>query len=132
MMWTEEEYADYLARQGKAPGKTPEKRRSKYNARKTWVDGICFDSAKEAGYYSSLKLLHRCGELDGFLYHGKMVVAEGKDMEQRAALYEPDFVLLYPDGHYEVVDVKGMETREFKLKIKVLRERYPRVTIRAE
>ena len=53
-------------------------------------------------------------------------------MEQRAALYEPDFVLLYPDGHYEVVDVKGMETREFKLKIKALRERYPRVVIRTE
>lgn len=30
MIWTEEEYADYLARKGKAPGKTPEKQRPKY------------------------------------------------------------------------------------------------------
>lgn len=132
MIWTEEEYADYLARQGKTIGKTPEKRRPKYGARKTWMDGICFDSAKEARYYASLKLLCRCGQLDGFLYHGKMVVAEGIDEKQRAALYEPDFVLLHPGEKYEVIDVKGMETKEFKLKIKALRERYPRVKIRTE
>ena len=36
----------------------PQKRRSKYNARKTTVDGIVFDSAKEAKRY---QLLMFCG-----------------------------------------------------------------------
>lgn len=128
MTWTEQEWQDYLAKRGQSAPK-PAKSHSKYHAQKTWVDGICFDSKREAEYYTGLKLLCRAGELDGYLYHGRMVVTEGKGSEHRASLYEPDFVLLYPDGRYEIVDVKGYKTDVFKLKVKALRERYPRVTI---
>lgn len=39
--------------------------RSKYGARKTVVDGITFDSKREAERYSELKLLERAGKIEG-------------------------------------------------------------------
>lgn len=137
--WTEEEYLDYCRRTGQSsriapPAEEPEKRRNKYGAVKTWVDGICFDSKKEADYYCRLKLLVAEGEIDGFMYHGRMVVAEGTDREHRASMYEPDFVVLNRDGTCCVVDVKSTATVTpvFKTKIKALRARYPRVEIKLE
>ena len=38
--------------------------RSKYGARKTIVDGITFDSKKEANRYRELKLLEDAGEIE--------------------------------------------------------------------
>ena len=37
------------------------RRRGKYNARKVEIDGITFDSLKEANRYSELKLLEKAG-----------------------------------------------------------------------
>src|SRR3990167_2192701 len=39
-------------------------RHGKYNARKTTVDGIRFDSKKEAVRYCELKLLEKAGEIE--------------------------------------------------------------------
>ena len=36
---------------------------NKYNAQRVKVDGITFDSKKEAKRYSELKLLERCGAI---------------------------------------------------------------------
>ena len=133
MNWTEEEYQAFLSRSGKAEkAKAPAKRKNKYNARRTWTDGIYFDSRKEAEYYARLKLLHKAGAIAGFLYHGCIVVAEGVGSENRAALYETDFVILKKDGTYEIVDTKGVETDVFKLKVKALKARYPNVEIKTE
>lgn len=38
---------------------------SKYRSEKTCVDGICFDSKKEARRYCELKLMERAGEISG-------------------------------------------------------------------
>ena len=43
---TEEEYQELMRRRSGNP--PPEKKKSKYNAKKTWIDGICFDSKAEA------------------------------------------------------------------------------------
>ena len=88
---TEEEYQELMRRRGGNP--PPEKKKSKYNAKKTWIDGICFDSKAEANYYAMTKMLVRAGELHGFLYHGNIVCTEGEKSDHRAVLYEPDFVL---------------------------------------
>lgn len=112
----------------KSPVKKP-KKKNKYNAKRIKLDGICFDSQKEAEYYSNLKLLVRSGAIDGFTHHGNMIVAEGID-DERGSIYETDFIVFYPDGHYEVVDTKGVETDVFKVKMKVLKSRYPHVKIR--
>lgn len=134
---TEEEYEALLAmrrkRQGiAAPPAPAEKRKSKYGAKKTWLDGICFDSKAEANYYAMLKMLVRAGEIDGFAYHGNIVCTEGEKSEHRAVLYETDFIVFKPDGGYDIVDVKGMETPVFKNKVKAIREKYPKIRIRLE
>ena len=41
------------------------KPRSKYNAKRTVVDGITFASMKEAKRYGELKLLEKAGEIEG-------------------------------------------------------------------
>lgn len=41
----------------------PQKRRSKYGAVKTTVDGVVFDSAAEARRYRVLKLMEKAGEI---------------------------------------------------------------------
>ena len=127
---TEEEYQELMRRRSGNP--PPEKKKSKYNAKKTWIDGICFDSKAEANYYAMTKILVRAGELHGFLYHGKIVCTEGEKSDHRAVLYEPDFVLFKPDGTYEIIDVKGMETPVFKNKIKSIYEKYPQIKIKIE
>lgn len=106
-----------------------EKKKSKYNAHKTWVDGVCFDSKKEAEYYEYLKVMQKAGQIDGFMYHGKIVCVYGNKSDRRAVTYETDFVILKPDGTYEIVDTKGFVTETFKLKMKALSEKYPKVKI---
>ena len=109
-----------------------QKKESKYKAKKTWSWGLCFDSIKEANFFDMLRLRHRAGQIDGYLFHGKFVLAEGNGPEQRAMTYEPDFIVLYPDGRYEIIDTKGMQTKQFKDKMKILREKYPQVMINLE
>lgn len=108
-----------------------QKKRSKYNARKVRVDGIAFDSQAEANYYCRLKLLLRAGEIDGFCRQARFVVTEGRNGE-RGTEYVTDFVVFYPDGSYRIVDVKGVKTDAFRLKVKCMREKYPKLKIELE
>ena len=111
----------------------PRKKENKYHAHGLWLDGLRFDSEKEAGFYSRLKLLVRAGELDGFMYHGNIVCTEGgNDAKSRATCYEPDFVLFLPDRTYRIIDTKGVETYPFKMKMKSIKERYPKIKIELE
>lgn len=108
-----------------------QKKRSKYNARKVRVDGIAFDSQAEANYYCRLKLLLRAGEIDGFCRQARFVVTEGRNGE-RGTEYVTDFVVFYPDGSYRIVDVKGVKTDAFRIKVKCMREKYPKLKIELE
>ena len=42
---------------------------SKYNSRKTVLDGIKFDSVKEAKRYAELKLMERAGVISHLRYY---------------------------------------------------------------
>ena len=53
------------------------KQRSKYNARKTEIDGIKFDSAKEAARYAELKLLRDAGKIKDLQLQVPFVLQEG-------------------------------------------------------
>ncbi len=105
--------------------------KSKYNSRKTVIDGISFDSQAEADYYCQLKLLARAGKIDGFCRQARFIITEGKDGE-KGTEYVTNFVVFYPNGSYRIVDVKGVKTDVFKLKIKCLREKYPKLKIELE
>ena len=96
----------------------PPKRRSKYGNVKTTVDGIRFDSKHEAERYAQLKLLLEAREISGFVLQWDFKLPGG-------LVYRADFVVLYPDGHYEVEDAKSPATQKdkvYRLKKRLMRE----------
>lgn len=104
------------------------KQKSKYHARKIMVDGIYFDSEVEADYYCYLKFLQMAGEIDGFCRQARFLVTNGTETE-RGTEYVVDFVVFMPDRTYKIIDVKGVKTDAFKLKMKDLREKYPKLKV---
>ena len=101
--------------------------RSKYNARKTVVDGITFDSKKEARRYESLKLQEKVGVishlqlqpkfrlLDGFKHNGETI---------RPINYFADFNYIDAEGNEVVEDVKGKKTDVYNIKKKLFLNKY--------
>ena len=103
-----------------------------YNNKKPIVDGIKFDSKKEAKFYQNLKLLKAAGEVKTFELQPKFVLLE-KDKDRvtgRGIKYIADFKITYSDGSVEVVDVKGYKTQVYKLKKKLLLKKYPDINFR--
>ena len=121
---------------GKSPAKAKreeaEIRRHKYNARKTEVDGITFDSKKEAKEYQNLKLLGRVGAIadrplqPAFILQAGLVDRSGRKV--KPIVYKADFAYTQ-EGRQVIVDVKGMQTPVFKLKAKLFRERFPELQL---
>ena len=115
---------------------------TKYNAQKCVVDGITFDSRKEANRYCELKLLERGGVISDLqmqvkfvlipsqyepdtvkvLKSGKEKVVKGKLIERECS-YIADFVYQY-NGNTVVEDSKGFRTKEYIIKRKLLRYKY--------
>jgi len=93
-------------------------RRSKYNAIPTTVDGIRFDSKKEAAYYMDLKLRVASGETKYFLRQINFDLPGG-------VKYRVDFLRVDADDHPHWVDVKGVKTAMYKLKKKQVEVLYP-------
>lgn len=105
---------------------------TKYNAQKTVIDGITFDSKAESEYYLHLKEMKELGMVEDFSLQPKFLLQEGfrKDGKWiRPIHYIADFDIYYPDGIREVVDVKGQETADFKIKKKLFYKKYPYVTL---
>lgn len=106
---------------------------NKYHNKRPEVDGIKFDSNKEANYYCELKLMQRAKLIAGFDRQVKFELLPG--FSRGGKKYQPityiaDFYIQYPDGHYEVVDVKGYKTQVYLLKKKMLLYRYPDIIFR--
>lgn len=94
------------------------KKRSKYGAKKKVVDGMTFDSIKEANYYSALKLRVSAGEVLFFLRQVPFHLPGN-------TTYRLDFLEFHVDGEVHAVDVKGMKTEMFILKKKQVEDLYP-------
>lgn len=110
---------------------------NKYNAKKIVVDGIKFDSKKEANRYSELKLLERCGAISNlelqkvyelipaqyefYERYGKNGnrLKDGKRCLERSCIYKADFVYI-ENGKTVVEDVKGFRIDEYKIKKKLM------------
>jgi hypothetical protein len=98
------------------------KKRRKYRNKPCEVDGIKFDSEKEAKRYSELKLLLKIGEI-GLLERQKPFLLIEVNETERKCVYVADFV--YWDtktGKQIVEDVKGIQTDVFKIKKKLMKE----------
>lgn len=104
----------------------------KYGNKKTTVNGITFDSKKEAKYYTELlalmaadvvtniKIQPRYTLQDSYKKNGKVI---------RKIEYVADFEVTYTDGHIEIVDVKGVKTDVYRLKKKLFEYKYPNYKI---
>ena len=95
---------------------------SKYNNRKTTVEGITFDSKKEAARFQELRLLERAGTIQD-LYCQVEYELIPKQKGERACHYVADFVYI-ENGKKVVEDVKGRRTREYIIKRKLMLERH--------
>ncbi len=94
---------------------------NKYKNKKTYIDGILFDSKAEANRYQELKLSEKAGLIDNlrlqptyelqakYKYNGKVI---------SAIKYKADFEYMV-GSNIIVEDVKGVETPVFKLKRKI-------------
>ena len=105
---------------------------SKYGARKAYLDGIMFDSIKEAQRYKELRLLELAGDIKELQCQVKYVLIPaqriGGKVAERECAYIADFVYYETDregGWVKVVeDVKGYHTKEYIIKRKLMLERY--------
>lgn len=92
--------------------------RHKYSAQKTELDGIRFDSKKEARYYQELKLRKMAGEVVFFLRQVPFHLPGN-------TVYRCDFQEFWSDGTVHFIDVKGMQTKEFIRAKKQVEDIYP-------
>lgn len=101
---------------------------SKYNARKTEVDGILFDSKKEARRYKELKLLEKAKEVENLKLQPRFVLMEGFRHEGKAIRkieYIADFMYFDNMSNELVVeDTKGYKTDVYNVKKKLFLKRY--------
>lgn len=92
------------------------KKRSKYGAVRTEVDGIKFASKKEAKRYSELKLIRA-----DFRTQVKFPLFV---KERHIGDYVADFVIGLPNGKTRVEDVKGFRTPLYRWKKKHFEAQY--------
>lgn len=99
------------------------KKKSKYGNKKTEVDGIVFDSAKEAKRYGELRVMLKAG-LIGILE--MQVKFELKVDGKKVCTYIADFVYIdAKTGEKVVEDVKSEMTRKlptYRLKKKLMKQ----------
>ena len=107
---------------------------NKYKNNKTVVDGIVFDSRKEASRYRELKILESAGSISDLKCQEKFVlipaqrepdiigvrggVKKGKVIEKECS-YLADFVYMQ-DGDLVVEDTKGFRTKDYVIKRKLM------------
>lgn len=94
---------------------------SKYNAVKTEVAGIKFDSKAEALRYGHLIMLERTGAIYGLMRQVPYVLApsvrlHGSKRAKPALRYYVDFLYFEKDGRMIAEDVKGVVTPLFRIK----------------
>lgn len=110
----------------------------KYGNRKITVDGITFDSRREAIRYQELCLLQRAGNItdlelqkrfelipaqyERFARYGKkgQRLKDGQRCVEKAVFYVADFCYVQ-DGKTVVEDTKGVRTKDYVIKRKLMR-----------
>ncbi len=101
---------------------------SKYHAKKTEIDGIVFDSKAESARYQELKLLERAHQIKNLQLQIPFELVP-KQSGERAVKYIADFVYS-ESGETVVEDCKGMKTKEYIIKRKLFKQKYPEYIFR--
>lgn len=101
-------------------------KKSKYSSAKTDIDGIRFDSKKEAEFYAELKLREKVGEITHLRLQPRYLLQEAfkhDGKQYREMEYVADFEYI-ENGVTVVVDVKGFRTAVYMIKRKLFLYRY--------
>lgn len=98
--------------------------RNKYNNKTLVIDGESFDSQKEYKFYQSLKHLESKGLIKNLQRQVKFTLIpkqydENGKLVERALSYYADFVFIKDNQKY-VLDVKGVKTKEYIIKRKLM------------
>ena len=98
---------------------TAKPRRSKYGNRKVTIDGITFDSVAESKFYLALKSREKAGEV----YEVQMQTPYALTVNGHlVCTYKADFVFYDAvEKRNRVVDIKGVQTKDFIIKKKLMR-----------
>lgn len=107
---------------------------SKYGSRKCTYDGMTFDSKRERDRYCDLRILEKAGQISDLRCQVKYTLIpeqrgpdalgpkggrkRGKILE-KACCYVADFVYI-KDGKTVVEDVKGVRTKDYIIKRKLM------------
>jgi hypothetical protein len=88
---------------------------NKYGAKRTEFNGRHYDSKFEAGVAQELDLRLKAGELVAVEPQYKVEVWCYRSDGQRAfkVSHKVDFRIAYPDGSFELVEAKGVETTDY-------------------
>lgn len=102
---------------------------NKYQAQKCVYNGLKFDSHKELRRYLELRLLERSGQITCLKRQVKFELIPAQKDEsgkciERAVSYIADFVYQNENGKTVVEDTKGVRTKEYVIKRKLLLWRY--------
>ena len=111
---------------------------NKYGNIKTKINGYTFDSKAEANRYRELKILEMAHEITALEVHPKYVLQDGFEYHGRKLqpiTYTADFSYyeFAEGGSFVVEDVKGgkaTQTALFKVKVKMLKKKYPEIDFR--
>lgn len=87
------------------------------------VDGITFDSKREAARYLELKAAREAGSVVQFITQAPSFRLPG------GVRYVCDFLVFWADGTVTFEDVKGMRTASYKAKKKMVEELYSPIQI---
>ncbi|GAB6426231.1 hypothetical protein bcgnr5372_34620 [Bacillus luti] len=113
-------------------GKT-KRSKSKYKAKKRFIDYTTFDSHNESLYYLELKDLLTKGLILSFEMQPRFLLQESfskNGITFPKLEYIADFIVLNIDNTIEIIDVKGVQTTEFKIKQKLFEYRYTELHIK--
>lgn len=106
------------------PEKDSDSASTKYHSNKITVDGINFDSRKEANRYQELLILEKMKEIKDLQRQVQYELlpsqkVNGKVVE-RSVTYVADFAYIDKDGKEVVEDTKGFKTKDYIIKRKLM------------
>lgn len=95
-------------------------KRAKYGNKKVMLDGLLFDSKREAAYYSELKIREKAGEVTGVEMQRPFALLGSNGTLM--ATFRADFCFWdNTAGRFRCIDVKGFDTPVGKLKRKMMK-----------
>jgi hypothetical protein len=106
---------------------TPAKKRGKYRAEPTEVDGHRFPSKREATRYEHLKLMQKAGEIADLELQPQypIVVTTPAGVKVKAGVYTADFRYTRKGGGTVIEDAKGFKANEaYRLRKRIVEAQY--------